>query len=153
MSGSSPTDPGPDTPASAKISVEAQRVFEHWVRVRKKPPTTLFSPERKRKVLARFADKFTVDQLCKAIDGVASSPHHRGENDRNTVFDDLELICRDAKHVEQFLAFALSRVPAVTRARPPTITRPKSAEEIDAERNQQARDAVEKRRREEGKPG
>ena len=81
-------------------------VFAHWVTARKKPPTVKLSPERRRKVEGRLRDGYTAEQLCVAIDCVARSPHHRGENATGTVWEDLALICRDAVHVDSFLALA-----------------------------------------------
>jgi hypothetical protein len=115
-----PTGVGPQpTPQVAlpekqkRLGGEALQVFEHWVRVRGKLRAK-FSPERRRRVLARLADGFSVADLCKAIDGVAKSSHHRGETNGH-VYDDLTLICRDVAHVEQFIGFAggavIQRIP------------------------------------------
>lgn len=83
-----------------KNGKEVIAVFDHWVAVMDKPRAKL-TKERKTKVIARLKD-YSVDDLKQAIDGCARSPHHMGQNDTGTVYDDLELICRDGKHVEQF---------------------------------------------------
>lgn len=75
-------------------------VFDHWIAVMNKPRARL-TKERKAKVIARLKD-YSIDDLKQAIDGCARSPHHMGQNDTGTIYDDLELICRDGKHVEQF---------------------------------------------------
>jgi hypothetical protein len=65
-------------------------------------PVAAFDDKRRRAVGARLKH-YTAEQLCRAIDGCRASPWHRGANDRNRIYDDLELICRDAKHVDDFI--------------------------------------------------
>ena len=43
--------------------------------------------------------------LCQSISGYKNSPHHQGQNDRATVYDAIELILRDAKHIDAGLRF------------------------------------------------
>lgn len=88
--------------------VDAQQVFAHWQDGMNHPQSKL-DDRRKKKIMARFADGYSVEQLCAAIDGCKLSPHHMGENDKHTVYDDLELICRDASHVDKFIALAEGR--------------------------------------------
>ena len=93
----------------SKRSSDVQEVFDHWVsgwkRVIRGARTPILDPKRRGKIKARLAEKFTVDDLKNAIDGLWSSAWHI-EN-RKT---DIELICRDAPHVEDFLArLAVSR--------------------------------------------
>lgn len=93
---------------------DERAVFDHWVAAMGKVPArTVFSDERIAPVRGRLAAGFTVADLKRAVDGCASDPFSMGENDRHTPFNDLELICRDAKHVEKFIAIA------ERRARPP----------------------------------
>lgn len=93
-------------PPVAKAPDDAQQVFEHWRGAMGKGAGAKFSSERRKKVEARLKDGFTVEQLCKAIDGCAGSSWHMGQNDRGKRFDDLELICRDVRRVEDFIATA-----------------------------------------------
>lgn len=60
------------------------------------------SKERKL-IRARLGEGRTVDELIEAIHGCHVSPHHCGENDTGTVYQSLELIVRDAKHVDMFI--------------------------------------------------
>lgn len=88
----------------AKLTDDEFQVFEHWRRRLNHPkakPTT----ERKR-LIAKQLKVYPREDLQRAIDGCARSPHHMGRNDRNTRYDDLELILRDAKHIEQFMGLA-----------------------------------------------
>jgi hypothetical protein len=84
---------------------DAANVFAFWVEhLGKRSDVKFRGTKRERNVKARLADGYSVDQLCDAIRGCKLSPHHMGKNDTGTVYDDLELICRDAMKVDQFLA-------------------------------------------------
>jgi hypothetical protein len=83
---------------------EAQQVFEEWVKVHGKGKGAKFTPKRKRLVLARLKD-YPVERLFAAIRGCKKSPHHQGQNQTATKYDDLALICRDGEHVEMFEGF------------------------------------------------
>lgn len=80
------------------------QVFEHW-RVTLRHPKAKPTPERKR-LIARALKTYTVEELQLAITGLTRSPHHMGQNDRSTVYDDLEHAIRDAKRIEGFMALA-----------------------------------------------
>lgn len=82
------------------LSSEMLDVFDEWKRVMGKP-NAQFTPERERKVRARLKD-YPKERLFAAIAGCKRSPHHQGQNDTGAKYDDLELICRDGKHVEMF---------------------------------------------------
>lgn len=75
-------------------------VFETWQTSTAKPRAKL-DPKRRR-IIAAALKGYPVEDLLAAVQGWANSPHHRGENDRATIYNDLELLLRDAKHIEQF---------------------------------------------------
>ena len=81
-----------------------ERVFEHW-RSEWKHPKAVLDPKRRRCIQAalKLHDEPT---LCAAISGYRNSPHHLGENDQRTVYDDIALFLRDATHIENGLRFA-----------------------------------------------
>lgn len=93
-------------------------VFDHW-REAMKHPEAKFTRKRLALVKARLSEGYTVDQLKAAIDGCRASPFHQGQNERATVYDDLELICRSGEKVEQFLQ----------AGNPPTRAAPRSVKE------------------------
>ncbi len=105
----SPAAPAAAATAQEKYMPSVREVFAHWQQVHNHPQAKL-DPKRYRVVVARLKDGYSVDQLKLAIDGCKKSPHHMGENDRHTVYDDLELICRDGAHVDKFIK--LSGAPA-----------------------------------------
>ena len=79
----------------------AAKVFDAWIEATGKTDRTVFTPER-RKLVAKQLKHYPVDDLVDAVKGWRHSPHHRGENERNTVYNDLDLLLRDAKHIETF---------------------------------------------------
>lgn len=79
---------------------DVQSVFSAWVESTGKQRCVL-DPKRQRLIAARLKE-FPPEDLVAAVRGWKHSPFHRGENDRQTVYNDLELILRDARHVEQF---------------------------------------------------
>jgi hypothetical protein len=81
----------------------AEEVFEYWVATLKKRTGTKFGPKRRKAVEARLKDGYTVDDLKKAIRGCSITPHNMGVNDSGTVYDELELICRDETKVDRFV--------------------------------------------------
>ena len=58
--------------------------------------------------------------LMAAVDGCAKTPHNMGQNDRGERYDDLELICRDAAHVDRFRANATDPPKPKAQAKGPT---------------------------------
>jgi uncharacterized phage protein (TIGR02220 family) len=78
-------------------------VFCYW-QTRLNHQQAKLTPKRKRNIEARLKEKYTVEQIKTAIDGCASSPFHMGQNQNGTVYDDIELICRDGGKLEGFIA-------------------------------------------------
>ena len=94
--------PGSGKPRTEK-GLAIYEVFDHWVKVMEKPKA-LLGKDRKKAIEARLNEGYSVEDLKKAIDGCRSSAFHMGENERSTVYNDLELICRNGRKVEQFIA-------------------------------------------------
>jgi hypothetical protein len=82
----------------------AEMVFEFWLQTFNKRPGTKFGPKRRKAVLARLNDGYTVDDLKSAVLGCSITPYNMGSNENLTVYNDLELICRDETKVDRFLA-------------------------------------------------
>lgn len=104
-----PADPGQSpAPVAGKFSASVSEVFEHWTRVHEHPQAKLgdAGSKRYRAIAGRLRDGYTVDQLKQAVEGCKNSPHHMGKNESNTVYDDIELICRSGAHVDKFMRLA-----------------------------------------------
>lgn len=89
---------------SSAVPTDVTQVFEHWKAEHNHPKSKL---DPKRSKLIRVAlQSYSAEQLCQSISGYKNSPHHMGKNDRNTVYDDIEVFLRDAKHIDAGLKFA-----------------------------------------------
>ena len=90
-------------------------VFQHYrvYHPRAHPSPRSDSPEW-RKIVARLREGYSVDDLKLAIDGCHKSPFHCGENERNRVYQSLELIVRDASKVNQFVELACRDGPVLS---------------------------------------
>lgn len=77
----------------------ARAIFEHWRQATGKAKATL---DRKRRDLIdrRLAEGHLPEDLKAAIDGYVRSPWHQGQNDRKRKYLGLELMLRDAEHIE-----------------------------------------------------
>lgn len=81
---------------------DAQQVFDHWVwMLGKNPNRVAFGPTR-RKAVDKALELYALDMLLMAVEGCASHPHNRGDNDRGEEYTDLCLILRNEGQVERF---------------------------------------------------
>lgn len=79
------------------------QVFQHWKDTmgHKRARMDL---KRAQVIRDRLRDGYSVEDLTLAIDGNAASDWHQGNNDRRMKYDAIELILRDAAHVDRFIA-------------------------------------------------
>lgn len=80
-----------------------QLVFDHWRGVHRKPRAQLDA--KRRKLIRGALGAYSEADLCQAISGYQNSPHHMGQNDKATVYDSIELMLRDAEHIDAGLRF------------------------------------------------
>lgn len=90
-------------------SGETVEVFDYWKSSMNHPAAQL-DAKRTKAIKGRLSDGYTVAQLCSAVDGCKYDPFSQGANDRKTIYDDIELICRDGPKVDKFIGIA-SRGP------------------------------------------
>lgn len=86
----------PPTPKADPIA----EVFAHWRKAMGKTDRTVLDAKR-RALIAKALKSYSLDDVLRAVDGYAASPWHRGENDRRQAYDGLDLILRDAEHIEK----------------------------------------------------
>lgn len=91
------------------------QIFSHW-KERLNHPKAQLGEKRKKLIIARMKDGYSVEDLKEAIDGCARSPYHQGGNTSGMVYDTIELICRDAQHVDQFRKIAIDGPPQLSQA-------------------------------------
>lgn len=78
-----------------------QQVFDAWIAATGKTAATKLDDKRRR-IITRALKSHGLDDCLDAVRGWRHSPHHRGENDTGTVYNDLELLLRDAARIEKF---------------------------------------------------
>jgi len=78
------------------------KLFEVWKEAHNHP-RALLDPKRKKKIQAALKIGYSVAELEKAIRGYKFSKFHMGENDRNMVYDGLDVMLRDAEHIDRGL--------------------------------------------------
>ena len=87
---------------SGKPDERVREIFDHWVSVMGKSSKVTLTPKRREKIQTRLKDGYTVEDIKLAINGCANSSYHMGQNPQGTVYDDLELICREGTQIEKF---------------------------------------------------
>lgn len=103
LSSASDNDNYNDTDNDMSRAAQSRRVFGFW-QTHFKHPKAVFDSKRRGAVEARLRDGYTEEQLTMAVKGCRLTPYNMGKNDRQQVYDDIELICRDATHVDRFIA-------------------------------------------------
>jgi hypothetical protein len=83
---------------------DVERVFDHWRDTWKKHKAKL--DNKRLKAIKLALKSYPAEDLCRAISGYRNSPHHLGQNERKTPYDDVELFLRDSKHVEAGMQLA-----------------------------------------------
>lgn len=87
-----------------KINNVEKQVFDHWTKNHNRPNSKL-DEKRKRKIKSALKLGYSQEQICQAIDGCAKSEWHMGGNEDGKIHNDISLILRDAKHIEQFIGY------------------------------------------------
>lgn len=82
-------------------SARVQAVFDKWIEATGKTNRTVLDQKRRRLIQSAL-ERYPVDDVLDAVCGWRNSPHHRGENEQGTVYNDLELLLRDPAHIEKF---------------------------------------------------
>lgn len=79
-------------------------IFSFWKSVMNHPKAQL--DEKRRRKIKSALQQYSFSEIQQAIKGCSLSSYHKGNNDSNTVYDSLELILRDAEHIERFIRLA-----------------------------------------------
>jgi uncharacterized protein YdaU (DUF1376 family) len=83
------------------VEKKVKQIFEFW-KEELNHPNSILDKKRDKVIRERLKEGFTVERIMQAILGIKSSPHNMGQNDRKTVYDDIELICRTGANVDRF---------------------------------------------------
>ena len=90
---------GHNPPAKTK---EIDRIFDYWRETMQHPRAKLDS-KRRTKIDKALKLGYTESELKQAVLGCSVTPHNMGVNDRNQRYDSVELIFRDADHIDRFI--------------------------------------------------
>jgi hypothetical protein len=82
---------------------DVDAIFRYWQQRMLSPNSRLDG--KRRKLIADAVARYAPREVCRAIRGCSRDPWHMGENERGRKFNSLELILRDAKHIEDFIEF------------------------------------------------
>ena len=107
--------PSPDAKAPAVVGPE-DRIFDFWKMTLHHLRSNL-DVKRRALIKARLKEGYTEEQLTEAVVGCSRSNFHQGQNDKGKIYDGLELIFRDASHVDQFLKLAAGEGEKKLRSR------------------------------------
>lgn len=82
---------------------EIQQLWDYWVeKMRSKSKRKPVLDSNRRQYLGAALYDYGMDGCRDAIDGCALSEFHMGRNKMNKRYDSVELIFRDAEHIEKF---------------------------------------------------
>jgi len=98
------------SPAKTQLT-NTEEIFNYWQSVMNHPRAKLDN-KRHRRIAQALKLGYSVEELKQAINGCSLTPYNMGSNDQNQRYDDIELILRDAPHIDRFIANAIS--PPVT---------------------------------------
>lgn len=79
----------------------SHEIFKHWQKTFNHPRSAF---DKKRKALIKkWLALYSFDDLIKAIEGCSRTPHNMGDNREGRIYDSIELILRDAKHIDDYM--------------------------------------------------
>lgn len=79
-----------------------ETIFAYWQKVMTSPKSALDA--KRKKLISDALKSYSPADICKAIRGCSKSPFNMGENDRRTKYNGLNLILRDAEHIDHFVS-------------------------------------------------
>lgn len=88
-------------PTREAKSLESE-IFDFWKEIMGHKRARM-DVKRQKIIKDRLRDGYTYEDITDAISGCFLSPFHQGDNDRNSRYDDISLICRDAEHIDKFI--------------------------------------------------
>jgi len=93
---------------AAISELEVQEVFNYWVDqtwIKRGPRPKLTDPRWRKIALAIY--EYGLEEAKMAIRGCTLSPFHMGDNKMRRRYTDIELILRDAAHIERFISLTV----------------------------------------------
>lgn len=85
-----------------ELMKNVHEIFEYWQTELNHPKSKL-DDKRKKKITQVLKLGYSLTDCFHVILGCKLSPYHQGDNKDGTVYDSIDLIFRDAGHVDQFI--------------------------------------------------
>ena len=82
-------------------SGEGKQLFEFWKQTM--GHTRSAFNDKRRALINKTLKQYTLTDLMCAVSGCSLTPHNMGDNDRGERYDSIELILRDAAHIDRFM--------------------------------------------------
>lgn len=107
--------PEPDGSSSTTASVDnAKFLFEYWLaKTGRSHQQYRLTKSRRAKVNGRLSDGYTIEQLKQAIDGIAQSSWHSGDNPNSKRYDTFDFIFRSGENIEKGIDYLASKPKSV----------------------------------------
>lgn len=106
-------------------------VFEYWRSALGKRVSSKLDGKRDRAIRGALKRGHSVADLKRAIDGCKRSDWHMGHNPNGRRYDDIELICRDARHTEAFIDMADGAMSGYSAPAPSEAFNETDLDEVD----------------------
>jgi hypothetical protein len=84
------------------VNEDVDRVWSAWLESTGKNPNRAKLDAKRKKLIVKALADYTVGEVVAAVTGWEFSPHHRGENERGTKYNDLSLLLRNPENIERF---------------------------------------------------
>jgi hypothetical protein len=124
---------------------EIESVFNYWCEMTGHTRARL-DPRREATIGGMLRVGYAVSDLCLAVDGCVASPYHQGQNDRNTVYDSIGLIFRNADQVDKFMALGERANRIIDRATKREADAPAERKEVTPEERAKVKQMLERLR-------
>ncbi len=98
-----------------------EKVFEKWIEATEKHPTRTKLDEKRRSVIRKALKTHSFEDVCDAVVGWKREPFYCVKNDRNAVYNSLNLLLRDADHIEKFRDLEREATLVDTKPKKPKI--------------------------------
>lgn len=85
------------------ISDDIAEIFAYWQK-RMSSPRSKLDEKRRKLIAAALKLGYTPAELCKAVRGCSLTPHNMGQNAQGQKYNGLDLILRNADHIDRFIA-------------------------------------------------
>ena len=90
-------------PKKSGPSEQVMEVWEFWIdTMRSRTRNSVKMSDKRRRKIEQAIKLYDVQTCKQAIKGCSMSDFHMGKNGSGTKYDDIELILRDAEHIENF---------------------------------------------------